>query len=159
MRVMHRSGLSSPTNTRWIAYLRDLALRLTSTQPRPERVVSIAKIGVHQPVAALEFDGSGKRGLPRTVRARDYRECGHTALGGVRRQFADDFVVLSGRGARQPADLESSAIGAFHDIETIAVYIEDGKPVCKRLGKCFAGRCPHCIVELSATEIVGHSHN
>ena len=34
----------------------------------------------------------------------------HAALGGVRRQFADDFAVFSGRGARKPVDLKSSAI-------------------------------------------------
>jgi hypothetical protein len=116
-------------------------------------------IGVQQPIAALEFDGSGERRLSRTVRARDYRECGHAALGGVRRQFADDFVVFSGRGARQPADLKSSAIGAFHHIEAVAIEIENGKPGRERLREGLTARRLHRIVELSATEIVGHRHN
>jgi len=51
----------------------------------------------------------------------------------MRRQLAGDFVVLSGRRARNPADLESPAIGALHHIETVVVEIEDGKPGRKRL--------------------------
>ena len=110
-------------------------------------------VGIQQSVAALEFEGSGEGGLSGAVRACDYREGGHAALGGVRRQFADDFVVCSGRGSRQPADLESSAIGALHHIETIAVDIEDRKPGPKRLGESSAGRCSHPIVKLRASEI------
>ena len=44
----------------------------------------------------------------------------NSRLGGVRRKFADNLVVFSGRGARQLADLESPAIGALHHIETFA---------------------------------------
>jgi hypothetical protein len=74
-----------------------------------------------------------------------------SALGGVRRQFADDFVVFSGSGARKLADLESPAIGALHHIDTVGVEIEDRKPSRKRLGEGFAARSPHGIVELGAT--------
>ena len=115
-------------------------------------------IGIQQPVAALEFQGSDERGLSGAVRACDYREGGPAALGGVRRQFANDLVVFSGRGARQPADLESSAIGALHHIETVAVEIEDRKPGPKRLGESFAGRRPHRMIEPRAAEIVDHGH-
>jgi len=83
----------------------------------------------------------------------------HAALGGVCRQFADDLVVLSGRSARQPADLESSAIRAFHHVDTGGVKIKDRKPGRKRLGEGSAARGPHGIVELGTTEIVGDSHN
>ena len=66
------------------------------------------------------------------VDSNDYRERGHAASGGMRRQLADDFVVLAGRRAWNPADLESSAIGALHHVETV-VEIEDRKPGRKRL--------------------------
>src|ERR1035437_9944588 len=105
--------------------------------------------------AALEIDGSRERGLSGAVRPCYYREGGHAALGRVRRQFADDFVVFSGRGARKPADLESPAIGALHHIDTVGVEIEDRKPGRERLGKSFAASSPHGIVELGATEVVG----
>jgi hypothetical protein len=193
MRVMHRSGLSNPMNTRWISNSRDLALRIRSALLRLESVVSTAKltprlrlvrrsfqnvpsggngcrgwiqtiqtegngIGIQQPFASLEIDGSRERGLSGAVRACDYREDGHAALGGVRRQFTDNFVVFSGRGAWQPADFESSAIGPLHHIEAFAVDIEGRKPSRKRLGEGFAARCPHGIVKLGAPEIVGGSH-
>ena len=115
-------------------------------------------IGIQQAVAAREFGGSRERGLSGAIRPCDYREGGHAALGGVRRQFADDFVVFSGWGTRKPADLESSAIGAFHHIEAVAVDIEDRKPGRKRLGESFAGSCPHRVIKLRATEIVGDCH-
>src|ERR1039458_3143237 len=77
--------------------------------------------------------GSNSRSRPsnstdrETFRACDYRESGHTALGGVRRQVADDFVVFSGRGAWMPVDLESSPIAALHHVEAVGVDIEDRK--------------------------------
>ena len=115
-------------------------------------------VGIQQALATLEIDRSRERSLAGSVRTCDYRESGHAALGGVCRQFADDFVVFSGWGTRKPADLESSAIAAFHHVETVSVDKEDRKPGRKRLGEGPAARSPHRIVELDATEIVGDCH-
>ena len=76
----------------------------------------------------------------------------------MRGQFADDFVIFSGRGARHPADLESSAIGALLHVEAFAVDIEDRKSRSKRFGEGFPARHPRGLVELTATEIVSGSH-
>ena len=76
----------------------------------------------------------------------------------TRRQLADDCVVLSGRRAGQPADLEFSAVAQFHHVETVAVYIENRQPGRKRLGESSVGCGPHRLVELSATEIVRDRH-
>jgi hypothetical protein len=97
--------------------------------------------------------------MPRAIASGtcDYRESGHDALGGVCRQFANNFVVCSGRRTGKPADLEFSAIG-LHHIEAIAVDIEDGKAGRQRLGESFAGCGPHRIVKLRATEIIDDRH-
>jgi hypothetical protein len=116
------------------------------------------RIGIQQPVAALEIGGSRERGLSGAVRPCDYGEGGHAASGGMRRQFADDFVVLAGRSARNPADLESSAIGVLHHVETVGVDIEDRKPGRKRLKEGLVARGPHRLIELLAGEIVGDRH-
>lgn len=76
----------------------------------------------------------------------------------TRRQLADDCVAFSGRRAGQPADLEFSAVAQFHDVETVAVYIENRQPSRKRLGESSLGCGPHRLVELNATEIVGDRH-
>ena len=76
----------------------------------------------------------------------------------MRRQFADDLVVFAGRRAGNPADLESSAIGALHHVETVGVAIEDRKPGRKRIEEGLVARGPHRLVELLAAEIVGDRH-
>jgi hypothetical protein len=62
----------------------------------------------------------------------------------MRRQLADDLVVFSGRRAWNPADLESSAIGALHHVETVVVEIEDRKPGRKRLEEGLVARGMPC---------------
>ena len=116
------------------------------------------RIGIQQALAALEIDGSGEGRLSTAVRASDHSEGGHAALRQRRLQFANDFVVFSGRGALKPADLESSTIAAFHDVEAGGVNIEDWKACRKRLGEGSPACSPHRIVELGATEIVGDRH-
>jgi len=116
-------------------------------------------IGIKQPFAANKFDESRQRRFSRAVWAGDHREGWHAALGCVRIQFADDFVVLSGRGARPPADLEFSAIRALHHVDAIGIEIEDRKPGRQRFGTGFAASGTHGIVKLGATEIAVDSHN
>jgi hypothetical protein len=79
-------------------------------------------------------------------------------LGRVRRQFANDFVVFSRRGARKPPNLKSPAIVALHHIETLGVDIENGNSRGKGFGEGFAARGAHRRVELGTTEIVRHGH-
>jgi hypothetical protein len=89
----------------------------------------------------------------------DQRESGHSVLGGVRRHFADHFVIFSGRSARHPTDLEPSAIGILHHVETFAVDIEDLKAGRKRLLEGFAARSPRCIVKCLAVHYAFHPYH
>lgn len=73
---------------------------------------------------------------------------GTLLLGRVRRQFANDFVVFSGRGARYSTNLKFPAILALHHIETIGIDIENGNSGGKGLRKGFAARSAHGAVEL-----------
>ena len=77
---------------------------------------------------------------------------------GVGRQFADDFVVLPGWGARKPADLESAAIGELHHVGAVVVETEDWKPGCKRISESSVGRRLNLIVEFRAADVARHSH-
>lgn len=83
---------------------------------------------------------------------------GTLPLGGVRLQFANDLVVFTGRGARQPSNLEFPAIGLLHYIETLAIEVEDWEPGGKRFEEGLVTRCPHGLVKLRAIEIVGGGH-
>ena len=78
-------------------------------------------VGIQQAVVALEIHEPRERRFPRAVRACDYRERRHALLGRVRRRFANDFEVFSGRGARKPTNLEFPAIMGLHHIEPIGV--------------------------------------
>ena len=78
MRVMHRSGLSSPTNIRWISYPRDLASRIRSTLLRLERVVSTAKLSPRLRYSAVRFKnfpsgGNGRGGWIQRIQTAGYR--------------------------------------------------------------------------------------
>ena len=91
--------------------------------------------------------------LPEPFGPRVHSESRHAALGGLRRQLADDLEILSGWGARHPFDLELSAIAALHHIETIGVEIEDRKPGGKSVLKRLTARRTRCVVELRAVEV------
>ena len=115
-------------------------------------------VGIQQPAAALETDGLREGGLTGAVWACDYGEGGHAGLGGVRRNFADNLVVLAGGSARQPADLESSAVRALHHVKTTGVDIEDSEAGSERFVKRIASRAPHRVVKRCAAEIVDDGH-
>jgi len=116
------------------------------------------RIGIEQPVAALEICQSSDCRFSGAVRTSNYCEGGHAALGGVSRYFADNFVVFSGWEARQPTNLELAAIGEQHCVEAILVEVENGTPGRKRLQEgLVAGRISG-IVKLFATEFVSDRH-
>lgn len=115
-------------------------------------------IGIEQQVATFELDRLRDCGFSGSVWTCNDREGCHAALGGVRRQFAENLVVLSRRCAGQPADLKPSSVGALHYVETIAIDIEDRKSGRQRVGKGFVTRRPDGVVKLRATEIANSRH-
>src|ERR1035438_6773562 len=98
------------------------------------------------------------RGLAGAVRTGNDRQKGHAVSGSSFLHFAEDLVILSGRGSRNPADLESAPIRLLHQVETFVVEIEDRKPGGKRLLEGSASRGTHRVVKFLAGEFVsGHT--
>jgi hypothetical protein len=75
--------------------------------------------------------------------------------GGSLFHFAENLVILSGRGSRNPADLKSSPIRLLHHVETLVVEIEDWQAGCEGFFKGFAAGGTHRVVKFLTREFVG----
>jgi len=113
MRVMRRSGLSNPINTRWTWYPRDLALRSRSILPRLERVVSTAKLNPRLRQFAVRF----KTSLPAAMAAAD-------GFKGFKLR-----AIVSGSSSRsRPSKSRDKATVVFPEPFGPAITVRDGTP-------------------------------
>jgi len=123
------------------------------------QVVAMSDAGSNSRLRPSKFTNRARVDFPEPFGPATTVRMGTLLLGRVRRQFANDFVVFSGRGARYPTNLKFPAILALHHIETIGIDIENGNSGGKGFCKGVAAGSAHCAVELHTTEIVSRRHS